>query len=623
MAHREDPRGRAGDAPFPAAPRFGVLGPLRVLGGGRPLDLGPRRQQIVLAALLCAANTPVSVDTLVDALWPGDPPRTARKNVQVYVSTLRGLLAREDGRGEPLISHGMAGYMMRLAPGELDWLSFDRRARSVHEPQRADAPVAVLRTLDEALALWRGPILAGLRGVPLLDEAVRRFERRYLAVFEDWAEAAVAAFASAEAVERITEVAYQYPCRERLRTAQMAALCQLGRRSEALAVYDELRRALAHDYGLAPSEAIAAFYRSILRDEGGPGTPRAAAAAASRRPAPSLPRDLPSFTGREAATRRIVDALTVDGERLVTIAGPVGAGKTALAVHAGHRLAADFPDGGFLVRLRTADGTPRAADDVLAELMWAVAPPGWSGPAAEARKLWLRWAADHRALIIVDGVRDEAEVRAFLPEVGPSAAIVTSRRCLAGLGPAYRARIETFETEEALELLGRVIGAGRVAADRAAAERVARVAGLLPLGVALAADRLAWLRHMPLREYATRMESSARLLDELSAGDGAIRPRLADATAELAGAARAVVPVLGTLGCCFTLEEAAAAMAVDEAEAARLLETLLDASILMAPDAEVVAHSVVYEMPALMHHFVREAVAAAEPSARLDIPLAC
>jgi hypothetical protein len=124
--------------------------------------------------------------------------------------------------------------------------------------------------------------------------------------------------------------------------------------------------------------------------------------------------------------------------------------------------------------------------------------------------------------------------------------------------------------------------------------------------VRLAADRLAWLRHMPLREYATRMESSARLLDELSAGDAAVRPRLEAATAELGEAARPVVSVLGTLGSCFTLDEAAAAMGVDELEAARLLETLLDASFLMAPDAEVVAHSVVYEMPALMYQFVRE-----------------
>ncbi|MEU6238134.1 BTAD domain-containing putative transcriptional regulator, partial [Kitasatospora sp. NPDC047058] len=257
--------------------RFGILGPLRVTADGRPVDPGPRKQQILLAALLCHANARVSFDTLVEALWDDAPPRTARKNLQVYVSGLRRLVGGEPGAAEPgaagsgsRISHQAGGYVLHTAAGELDALSFEQRARA--------------GALGEALELWRGSALDGFRDVPLIGAAAQRLDRRYLGVFEDWVEAELAAGGGPAAIDRVTEVAQQHPLRERLRMLQMTALCRAGRRSEALAVYDELRQSLAHELGLPPSPALARFYRSLLCDQQPPAGPP---------PAPPRPRPRP------------------------------------------------------------------------------------------------------------------------------------------------------------------------------------------------------------------------------------------------------------------------------------------------------------------------------------------
>lgn len=613
--------------PYPAAQhadtpstgiRLGILGPLRITAGGRELDPGPRKQQIVLAALACHANTPVSVDALVEALWPSQPPQTPRKNIQVYVSTLRSLF----GRDGPAISHHMAGYVLHVSDDELDLLSVEHRARLGRDLRGGGRPAAARRVLADALTLWRGPVLAGLRDVPMLGGAARRLEQRLLGALEDWAEAELAAGGGAAVIERVAEAAHRHPVRERLRTLQMTALCQAGRRSEALAVYDEVRRRLAREFGLAPSPAIEAFYRGLLRESdlvtSAHPEPHASATSARRRsPATLLPRDLPTFTGRRNCISRLVEALAVDGERVAVVSGTVGAGKTALAIHVAHQLAGDFPDGRLFVRLRDADGAVRPTEEVLAELLWAVEAPTPESPGAwagDVRILWRHWWATHRALLVVDDVSCESELRPFLPDVGQGSLIATARCRLPGLEPAYRLRLGSFTEAEALEFLVRVLGPVRVSADSAAASRIAAAAGHTPLVLRAAAERLAWLGHLPLAEYAVRLERGEALMDEVAAATAPIRSRLAGAVAALPEPARSAFVGLGTLDRRFHLDEAAAMWEIGVEAAARLLEALLDNSMVAVPEVETRAASVVYETPALVHAYARE-VAAEVPGA--------
>jgi DNA-binding SARP family transcriptional activator len=591
--------------------RFGILGALQVLAQGRPVILGPRKQQLVLAVLLGHANRPVSVDALIDALWEDSPPRTARKNLQVYVCALRGLLGAT--RSHPRITYQAGGYVLEVAPAELDWLQFERRVRDSRPLWPLAEPAVLARALAQALALWRGPVLSGLRGNPVIEAAAQQMESSLLTTFEDWAEAEVAAGGALGSIDRISGIACQHPFRERLRMVQMTALGQIGRRTEALAIYDELRRSLAREFGLTPSPALLAVYEALLRDgaatqlrpQGGPLRRLAALSL--------LPRDLAAFTGREAGTAELTAAFA-GGERLAVLAGPVGVGKTTLAVHVAHQLRARFPDGCYFARLRSADGTPRSPQQVLAQLWWSATESGTASPPEGFPESWQHWLATHRALVVLDDARRESEVRPLLPEAGDSAVIITSWSRLTGLGHAHRATVPAFSLAEALDLLRRIIGRQRVDRDPRAAERIVTAAGRLPLAVRWVGHKLAALSHVPLPEYAGRMDGAAALLDELTAGDVTIRDRLAAAAGDLPGAALAAFPRLGLLAePHFTLAEAASVLDLDQGAAVRTLETMLETSVITVPDGEVVAHSVVYEMQALAHAYARELALARSP----------
>ncbi|MEW1771947.1 BTAD domain-containing putative transcriptional regulator [Streptomyces sp. NPDC086777] len=246
----------------PGTVRFCVLGPLSVAGDGGPRSLGPLKQRVLLAMLLCRPNTHVSVEVLTDALWDGGPPRTSRKNIQVYVWALRRLL-EELGAGGRLV-RGAGGYLLSVGEQELDSLWF----RQLAEAGRLAADGGDLRSaaglLNRALRLWHGPALPELRCSRDLSDEAEHLGMRYLQVYEDWAEAELALGNARAVAGTIGELTGRHPQRERLRAAHMDTLFQLGRQSEAFAVYDEYRQFLAGEFGLGPSPVLEARYRSML-----------------------------------------------------------------------------------------------------------------------------------------------------------------------------------------------------------------------------------------------------------------------------------------------------------------------------------------------------------------------
>lgn len=250
----------------PGQVRFSVLGPLSVTGGGEdegPLPLGPLKQRMLLAMLLCRPNTLVSVDVLTDALWDGGPPRTARKNVQVYVWALRRLLDDSGGAGGRLV-RGVGGYLLSVGEEELDFLRFRNLAAAGHEAADGGELAVAARLLNRALDLWSGPALPELRcSRPLSDEA-DHLDKQYLQVYEDWAEAELSLGNARAVVGTIADLTVLHPHRERLRAAHMNTLFQLGRQTAAFAVYDEYRQLLAGEFGLGPSPVLEALYRSML-----------------------------------------------------------------------------------------------------------------------------------------------------------------------------------------------------------------------------------------------------------------------------------------------------------------------------------------------------------------------
>ena len=238
---------------------FRVLGPLEVLDEGRALDLGAPRQRALLAVLLLHANEAVSTDRLVEALWPADIPPTAVKAIQVYVSALRKALG---SAREALETRG-SGYLLRVAPGELDLHEFERLLARARD-ENAAARVA---TLHEALALWRGAPLADFEYESFVQaEAARLGELRQLAL-EGRIEAELDLGRGPELVAELQALVATRPLQERPRVLLMRALYRAGRQSEALDVYREGKLLLDEELGLAPGPELRELERAILRQD--------------------------------------------------------------------------------------------------------------------------------------------------------------------------------------------------------------------------------------------------------------------------------------------------------------------------------------------------------------------
>ena len=247
---------------------FRVLGPVRVLGDGRPIGPAGPRQERILAALLLGAGRVVPVARLVDVVWDGEPPATAVRQVRNLTTALRRTLVAA-GAGEDVLTAEGPGFTLRPDAFDLD----------VFEDQVARGE------LREALACWRGPALAGVDSAALRPDAERLEERR-LAVLERCLAAEVDA-GSGDAVAELTALVAEHPLREGLVGLLMRALHRAGRQADAIDAYQRAKRRLADDLGISPGASLRTLYEQLLHEEPAPGRC-------------FLPYDVPDFTGRAA-----------------------------------------------------------------------------------------------------------------------------------------------------------------------------------------------------------------------------------------------------------------------------------------------------------------------------------
>ncbi len=338
-----------------------ILGPLTAElrtaeYGARPteLDAGPFKQRLLLALLLCRCNSMVLVEELIDALWWDGPPRTAHKNIQVYISHLRKLLT-EDGLPGRLVYHP-SGYQLVLTSAEVDALRFEDLSRAGRLALRRGDARGSAASMRQALGLWRGPALADLQVSPVLREEAARLDDRRVSGYEDWFEAELLLGNHAEVLEEIEAVVRAHPLRERLRSHQLTALYRGGRQAEALAEYDNLRQLLTAELGLDPSPALQRLYQGIL--SGHPALNAPPLARGAEPPSPAGPSDPAGPSGPE------------DPPDLAGVPVPRGSSPAEVVAHL-----SDFPEdagrpgGGTPERARGGmsaalpSGLPRAADD--------------------------------------------------------------------------------------------------------------------------------------------------------------------------------------------------------------------------------------------------------------------
>ena len=256
--------------------RFRLLGLLEVVDGGRRIEFVRGKERALLALLLLSANEPVSTDRVIEALWDDRPPEHAKKTVQIHVSRLR---KRLDARR---LTTTPGGYLLRVAPGELDVDEFEALAARGRSALVDGDIQGAVSNLTEALGLWSGPALADFRFESFAQDAARRLDEVKAAVEADLVDAQLAA--GEDVIAQIEELVAENPLWERPRRQLMLALYREGRQGEALDVYQRTRELLADELGLDPSPELEALERSILiQDPELLAAPRAVRVTAQRR----------------------------------------------------------------------------------------------------------------------------------------------------------------------------------------------------------------------------------------------------------------------------------------------------------------------------------------------------
>jgi DNA-binding SARP family transcriptional activator len=574
---------------------FRVLGSLQVVDDTSDLTPSAAKVRAVLAMLVLRHNQIVSTRELIDELWGERPPATALPTLHTYVYKLRKMLGTN---GPATVVTKPYGYLLATSPETIDVYRFERLVADGWSALERDDPEHATETLTQALALWRGPALANLAAGELLSAQITRLEESRLRALQLRLEADLRLGRHRELISELKELIATYPLNEDFYAKLMTALYQVGRRGEALEVYQNLRHILVGQLGLEPSPALCRLQQRLLSANPGldqPGLdprpetmPRAAARAGAVKPA-QLPADIADFVGRGEVGDRIAALLSRPAEsgtavRVICVSGMPGVGETALAVHAAHRARAAFPSGQFFADL---GGAGAAADpgEVLAGFLRAAGVPPDDIPAdrEERSKLFRTWCSERQVLIVLDDAASAAQIQPLLPGSAGCAVIVTSRFGLHGFAGAHMVELDPLSAEEGLELLARIIGPARLETERHAAEHIVRLCGRLPLALRCAGSRLAAGQGLTLAKFAERLADPRSRLSDLRVADLDVRTAFRGTYERLGQPERSLFRLLGLLQTPhITTRQAGALLGCDPDHAERLLARLADCSLLKA-----------------------------------------
>ncbi|MGW3127937.1 BTAD domain-containing putative transcriptional regulator [Streptomyces sp. NPDC001123] len=620
-------------------PVFKVLGPLEVWDGERRVNPGGVRQRHVLATLLIYADRVVPVNRLIRAVWDEEAPYTAGNQVRKMIWNLRRRLP-----DSVRILTEAPGYRLVLSEGQLDARTFETllgRAGTAVTEGRAEEAV---EHLSRALKLWRGRALSGLSGA-VVGSGGRDLDERRLIATERLVDLRLLNGEARALVPDLYSLVNAHPLHEGLRERLMLALYRIGRRADALQVMAQGRAELV-ELGIEPGTGLSRLQERILRDDPGlmlpepepeagagpepeagpgpvPGTAPQSEDEPDCDPAPvpasastvdgttgnlspaaevavataaergqdhgSLPYDLKDFTGR----RRELDALLALGAAvtdraptIVTLTGMPGVGKTALAVHAAHRLSAAFPDGRLHLDLQglTPHSGPPTLAEALRHLLLTLGTPAGDVPDDLDGRLiaWRRAVAGRRVLMILDGVVDTATVRPLLPGTGGCLVVVTSRTVIGNLDGAVPIHLGPLSEEEAVGLLGSIIGTHRIG-DAGEARDLAAVCGRLPLALRIMGARLNSRSAWSLAQAVRRLRRHDLRLRELTLADRSVATGISQCYRGLSPAQQRMLLALRAAPSGSIDERTAARLAgVSAAEAEEALEGLVDACLLQS-----------------------------------------
>ncbi|MFE7436332.1 BTAD domain-containing putative transcriptional regulator [Streptomyces tendae] len=541
--------------------RYRILGTTQVLRpDGTAVPLGGARLRALLTVLALRAGRAVPAGLLVEEVWAGDPPADATGALQALVGRLRRAL------GADSVASADGGYRLAAAPDDVDLHRFDRLAGEGTRALADGDPAKAAVVLDDALALWRGPVLADL---PDRTADAARWETRHFEALRARHTAALDLGQAEHALPELTALCDGHPLDEPLQALRLRALRDTGRTAEALAAYESVRRLLADRLGADPGPELRALHGGLLAPADPvtpvpadappgtrtPGTRRPATAphppggsasaeaprtpATAPRPRGNLRARLTSFVGRDGD----VEALRADlaTTRLVTLLGPGGAGKTRLSQEAAEGVGDTARDGVWLAELAPVDDPADVPEAVLTAvgaretvLYRAGAEEMRAVTASEGQDTAVERLVEHcgrrRMLIVLDNCEHVVDAAARLAEellarCPHLTVLATSREPLGVRGESLRP-VEPLSEPAALRLLadrGAAARPGfRVDADEetaAACAEICRRLDGLPLAIELAAARL---RMLTPRQIADRLDDRFRLL---TSGSRTVLPR--------------------------------------------------------------------------------------------------
>jgi len=355
-----------------------------------------------------------------------------------------------------------------------------------------------------------------------------------------------------------------------------------------------------------PAEYVAAVAnvketstRAWLRVPGQPAAPAMADVSPlldrligwSAEPTPpmQLPATIRDFTGRQEfvdliesdlglANRSVTNAVV-----LTALSGKGGVGKTALAVHAAHRLLPSFPDGQLYVNLRGMESEHLDPLDVLNDFLVALGIASTAIPdSLDSRaRLFRSVLAAKKILVVLDNAAAADQVRPLLPGSPSCAVLITSRVPLRALESATTIPIDVLPREHALELLGKLVGADRIAREPDSARQLVLLCGQLPLALRISGAKLAARPRQKIAELVARLDAEHSRLDMLKAGDLEVRASFALSYDGLSVEQQRCFRLLSVLNVSdFTSWTAARLLGLAQPAAEDMLDQLVDAQLI-------------------------------------------